>query len=617
MARQNINIGTNLNDGTGDKLREAMKKVNDNFIELYETTLSTGNITVANSTIETTNVSDPDLHLQPTLQGNVNVAYGMNVNTEKSISSFKIWSNDVNDVNPLVLVNTVSKQANVNGNLIANNLSITNDAIVYGNTQIGTSPSNYLSLQSQVQGDIIPVADVTNSIGTPSKRYVSGYFGAIETSTITSTDAETTNANVNILRVSDDAFLGNLLIRNNMISNRVANDDIEIRPDGTGNVYVTTKLIVGAGSTPMTNPVLQATGNADNFTQIGVQNKNAGKFACSDIVVFTDEGSDFFDFVDMGQNNSGWDGSLQYIYFDKGAAADSWVVGNTVHQIDPADGSSILARGQIDNIVTNPSNSGEWRIRVCNIFEGTTGIFEQGSIAGDIYNETTVDNDTPKDHLVETITSTGNVTYDLGTHTLSSSTALAAFAPTVILANDSCVVKVNGVTQSPGVDYTIQFNKIKFLTVPTVGATITIRQYPDANYPFTIGQSGDSYVYNNGKKFTIGTMTGDDVVFHANGVRYTAEVGRIKGATKNWIFGSGVTDKDGFADSGEKVQIHGNLRINGNIVVQHRTITSSVGVSGDIAGMTAIDNSYIYHCIANYDGSTNIWTRVALSATPW
>ena len=36
MARQNINIGTTANDGTGDKLRVAFDKVNDNFIELYE-----------------------------------------------------------------------------------------------------------------------------------------------------------------------------------------------------------------------------------------------------------------------------------------------------------------------------------------------------------------------------------------------------------------------------------------------------------------------------------------------------------------------------------------------------------------------------------------------------
>ena len=35
MARQTINIGTAANDGTGDPLRTAFDKINDNFVELY------------------------------------------------------------------------------------------------------------------------------------------------------------------------------------------------------------------------------------------------------------------------------------------------------------------------------------------------------------------------------------------------------------------------------------------------------------------------------------------------------------------------------------------------------------------------------------------------------
>lgn len=36
MARQNIGIGTTANDGTGDTLRIAGDKINDNFVELYQ-----------------------------------------------------------------------------------------------------------------------------------------------------------------------------------------------------------------------------------------------------------------------------------------------------------------------------------------------------------------------------------------------------------------------------------------------------------------------------------------------------------------------------------------------------------------------------------------------------
>lgn len=36
MARQNINIGTAANDGTGDTLRTTGRKINENFVELYQ-----------------------------------------------------------------------------------------------------------------------------------------------------------------------------------------------------------------------------------------------------------------------------------------------------------------------------------------------------------------------------------------------------------------------------------------------------------------------------------------------------------------------------------------------------------------------------------------------------
>ena len=36
MAKQVIGIGTTANDGTGDQVRVAFDKVNDNFTELYD-----------------------------------------------------------------------------------------------------------------------------------------------------------------------------------------------------------------------------------------------------------------------------------------------------------------------------------------------------------------------------------------------------------------------------------------------------------------------------------------------------------------------------------------------------------------------------------------------------
>ena len=54
MAKQTINIGTTANDGTGDPLRTAMTKANDNFTELYASSGLTGRIICNQSNKDTT-----------------------------------------------------------------------------------------------------------------------------------------------------------------------------------------------------------------------------------------------------------------------------------------------------------------------------------------------------------------------------------------------------------------------------------------------------------------------------------------------------------------------------------------------------------------------------------
>lgn len=45
-----------------------------------------------------------------------------------------------------------------------------------------------------------------------------------------------------------------------------------------------------------------------------------------------------------------------------------------------------------------------------------------------------------------------------------------------------------------------------------------------------------------------------------------------------------------------------------------RTVSSAVGAAGDRAGMVAWNGSYIYVCVANYDGSTAIWRRASIGS---
>lgn len=50
-------------------------------------------------------------------------------------------------------------------------------------------------------------------------------------------------------------------------------------------------------------------------------------------------------------------------------------------------------------------------------------------------------------------------------------------------------------------------------------------------------------------------------------------------------------------------------------IASSKTPATSVGASGDTAGMIAWNASYIYVCTANYDGSTNIWKRASIGGT--
>jgi hypothetical protein len=45
--------------------------------------------------------------------------------------------------------------------------------------------------------------------------------------------------------------------------------------------------------------------------------------------------------------------------------------------------------------------------------------------------------------------------------------------------------------------------------------------------------------------------------------------------------------------------------------------TSSKGQSGDIIGLVAFSSTHIYYCTASYDGTTDIWNRVALTGGVW
>lgn len=44
---------------------------------------------------------------------------------------------------------------------------------------------------------------------------------------------------------------------------------------------------------------------------------------------------------------------------------------------------------------------------------------------------------------------------------------------------------------------------------------------------------------------------------------------------------------------------------------------TSKGQSGDKSGMISGDANFFYYCVADYDGSTDVWKRIANDNTTW
>ena len=106
MSKQRINVGTGINTGTGDTLRSAMEKCNNNFDELYDLIGqdSTGrSIDISGNTISST-YTNTDINISPNGTGDVVIGSDLVVNTIKSDDSAQVTVEDGLTVNGTVVM---------------------------------------------------------------------------------------------------------------------------------------------------------------------------------------------------------------------------------------------------------------------------------------------------------------------------------------------------------------------------------------------------------------------------------------------------------------------------------------------------------------------------------
>lgn len=97
---------------------------------------------------------------------------------------------------------------------------------------------------------------------------------------------------------------------------------------------------------------------------------------------------------------------------------------------------------------------------------------------------------------------------------------------------------------------------------------------------------------------------------------YTGSIGFTGSQGTTGFVGSqgdlGYTGSVGFTGSQGVIGYTGSTGIFTNT-----TISTAIGSPGDTQFKVAVDNTYIYYCTANYDGSTNVWKRIEFSANTW
>ena len=121
MARINLNVGSNANDGTGDTLRSAMQNVNTMFTEVYASALFNDGITISGNNISADRSND-DLVLSPSGTGTVaivDLTVDSNINLTDNEIKTTVSNSDLK-LSASGTGNVVIAKADINGGNIDN-----------------------------------------------------------------------------------------------------------------------------------------------------------------------------------------------------------------------------------------------------------------------------------------------------------------------------------------------------------------------------------------------------------------------------------------------------------------------------------------------------------------
>ena len=279
MAKQTINIGSAANDGTGDPLRTAFDKINDNFDELYGSSAEAndlledtspqlgGNLDINGFNI-TSSRSNEDIKILPAGTGGVlassirfagttissddstviNINEGLVVDGTASVSGATTLTGAVTASSTLAVTgaSTLTGALTVNNSVTANSLTTNTIASNGSNADLSIQPSgtgDVLISALRVNGTTLDSSDSTK-VTIAEAVDITGALTAA--STVAVTGAATLSSTLAVTGTStfSDGVTAESIITNSVTSNG-SNADLSLQPSGTGDVLISALRVNG------------------------------------------------------------------------------------------------------------------------------------------------------------------------------------------------------------------------------------------------------------------------------------------------------------------------------------------------------------------------------------